>query len=568
MWYRKRALWSILIIVLLGMVPVRAQSPNWLWARSVGGSAQSGHPKKLAVDQVGNVIVTGFFRGTFDLDPGVGVASFTSAGESDIFIQKLDAAGDLVWARRIGGIGLDEPRGLAVDADGSVLVVGDFQNTVDMDPGAGVLNFMASGYRDGFVVRISATGDLEWADVFTGPGSEQVASVVVGPGTDLTLGGSFEGPTDVDPGAGVTLLTAPTGTFLCRLDAAGAYLGSSAFNGTSVVSCYDIAMASDSSVVMVGAFSGTVDLDPGTASLPFASDPLLSYAYAVCVDASGAFMWARSYPATGNVEFSGVNVASDGSVVASGTFRDTVDFDPGAGVDLHVSEGQEDGFVTGLSAGGDLTWVRSFGDIAVESCLDQVLDADDNVWITGYFTNTVDFDAGPDTFLLDASGPTDAFVTRFDPSGTWMQAFKLGGNDDEVGWAIDLDVLDQVHVAGHFDSNTMTVGAFPLASIGSGSDVFIAKAGTIAMALEPEVRDEPGAVYPNPVRNGSMLSVAVAEGAQRVELIDATGRIRLMRAVPAGTSEFLLELADLRPGLYVVRVHGAKGVSCRPLVVD
>jgi hypothetical protein len=55
------------------------------------------------VDSAGNVYTTGYFQGTVDFDPGAGTVNLSSAGSDDIFVQKLDASGNLVWARGMGG---------------------------------------------------------------------------------------------------------------------------------------------------------------------------------------------------------------------------------------------------------------------------------------------------------------------------------------------------------------------------------------------------------------------------------------------------------------------------------
>ena len=66
---------------------------------TVGGEVES------VLDNAGNVYTTGYFEGTMDFDPDTtAVFNLTSAGARDIFISKLDAVGNFVWAKSIGGI--------------------------------------------------------------------------------------------------------------------------------------------------------------------------------------------------------------------------------------------------------------------------------------------------------------------------------------------------------------------------------------------------------------------------------------------------------------------------------
>ena len=135
-------------------------SGNFVWAKSMGGGAYFDYSHSIALDGSGNVYTTGWFDGTADFDPGAGVFNLTSAGISDIFISKLDASGNFVWAKAMGGA--DPARGysIALDGSGNVYTTGVFGGTVDFDPGAGVANLNHAGGGDIFVAKYfqTATG--------------------------------------------------------------------------------------------------------------------------------------------------------------------------------------------------------------------------------------------------------------------------------------------------------------------------------------------------------------------------------------------------------------------------
>ena len=95
---------------------------NFVWAKGINSTSSIiGH--SIIVDVAGNVYITGDFAGTVDFDPGTSTYNLTSAGNSDIFVSKLDANGNFVWAKSMGGIDDDYPRSLAVDVDGNVYIV-------------------------------------------------------------------------------------------------------------------------------------------------------------------------------------------------------------------------------------------------------------------------------------------------------------------------------------------------------------------------------------------------------------------------------------------------------------
>ena len=97
------------------------------------------------MDASGNVYTTGYFQGTVDFDPGAGTFNLTSAGLQDIFISKLDAAGNFVWAKQLGGTLNDVGYSIALDTSGNVYTTGFFRDTVDFDPGAGTFNLTPAG---------------------------------------------------------------------------------------------------------------------------------------------------------------------------------------------------------------------------------------------------------------------------------------------------------------------------------------------------------------------------------------------------------------------------------------
>lgn len=117
----------------------------------------------IAVDFSGAVYANGYFQGIADFNPGAAVSNFASAGDYDGFVTKLDAVGNLVWAKAIGGIGTDVGRAIEVSNAGAVYSAGTFMNTVDFNPGSPSHNTAATGDRDIFVQKLNTDGTFSWA---------------------------------------------------------------------------------------------------------------------------------------------------------------------------------------------------------------------------------------------------------------------------------------------------------------------------------------------------------------------------------------------------------------------
>jgi hypothetical protein len=109
---------------------------------------------------MGYVFTTGGFHGTADFDPGADTFTLTSAGDSDMFVQKLDAAGNLIWARAMGGTDSDYAASVAVDAQGNVYTTGSFRATADFDSGPDTHTLTVVGYMDMFVHKLSGPPEV------------------------------------------------------------------------------------------------------------------------------------------------------------------------------------------------------------------------------------------------------------------------------------------------------------------------------------------------------------------------------------------------------------------------
>ncbi len=171
------------------------------------GGTNSDYGMSIAVDAAENVYTSGYFWLTADFDPGAGTFNLTPAGSADIFVSKLDASGNFVWAKNMGGTNFDRGTNIGVDNSGNVYTTGTFEGTSDFDPGAGVVNLTSAGNNDIFISKLDASGNFVWAKRMGGTSSDGVSSIAIDSSGNIYTTGSFEGTADFDPGAGVVNLT-------------------------------------------------------------------------------------------------------------------------------------------------------------------------------------------------------------------------------------------------------------------------------------------------------------------------------------------------------------------------
>ncbi len=264
-----------------------------VWARAMGG-ASNDYGQGIAVGADGSVYTTGYFEGTADFDPGSATYNLTSAGSGDIFVSKLDASGNFVWARAMGGTSGDFGGGIAVGADGGVYTTGYFQGTADFDPGSATYNLTSAGGTDVFISNLDASGNFVWARAMGGTSNDRGYGIAVGADGGVYTTGYFQGTADFDPGSATYNLTSAGSIdiFVSKLNTSGNFLWAKAMGGTSTDIAYAIALASDGSVYTTGYFYGTADFDPGSSTY-YLSSAGSADVFVSKLDTFGNFVWAR-----------------------------------------------------------------------------------------------------------------------------------------------------------------------------------------------------------------------------------------------------------------------------------
>lgn len=420
---------------------------NLVWARQIGGENTSDIAAgfDLAVDDDGNIYVTGDLDGVADFDPGPAVHKLVSAGSRDLFICKLSNDGDLVWARRIGGPGDDRGAGIALDSDGNVYTTEYFEGSVDFDPGVGVHSLTSAGSTDAYILKLDNDGNFIWARGFGGAGRDSGLNLAVDESGMIYTTGSFWETADLDPGSAVLELTSAgrNDIFVSKLDTAGNLLWARQMGGIGSDGGWDVAVDLKGSVYTTGISDGLADFDPSINEFILTGGGSRS-AFVSKLDSSGKFVWARRIGATelnpklnGSEEARGIGVAvgQAGGVYTTGLFVGTIDFDPGVGTASLTSLGLWDAFVSKLDSSGNFVWAGRIAGSHRNLANDLTVDDVDNIYVVGHHQGDTDFDAGPDSFNLSSHqfGPNqislDVFVAKYTdlPASSQPPVISEGG---------------------------------------------------------------------------------------------------------------------------------------------
>ena len=303
------------------------------------------------------------------------------------------------WAKRMGApLSGDVGNSVVVDAFGNVYITGGFQGTVDFDPGPGVFNLTPNGAADIFVCKLDSSGNFIWAKAMGGPSN-----------------------INYDRGSSITI------------DAAGS-----------------------GEIYATGVFDSIADFDPGPGIFNLTAVGGLDI-FILKLDTSGNFIWAKAIGGT-NLEYTNpgnsiaIDPAGSGDIYAAGYFSDTVDFDPGPGVFNLIANGTYDIFILKLDSSGNFVWAKKMGGLYDDRATSIFLDASANIYTTGIFSGTADFDPGVATFNLVSTllNEYDIFISKLDSVGNFIWAKQISGTSYKYGYSLALDPAGNVYSTGRF----------------------------------------------------------------------------------------------------------------------
>jgi hypothetical protein len=543
----------ILVLVSLTTMIMAYGQPTLQWAKSIGGS-QYDKGMGIASDALGNVYVTGSFDWVDDFDPGAAVYNLTSAGSEDIFISKFDSSGNFVWTKSIGGVNYDRGSSIVIDASGNVYTTGWFTGTVDFDPSDNVYNLTGSGGQDIFVSKLDALGNFIWAKNIGGMYSDYGNDIAIDLLGNVYITGSFKGTADFDPGVGVYNLTSNSGDqiFISKLNSSGAFVWAKNMRG--IGNGFSIAIDMANNVYTTGRYLYTVDFDPGAGVYNLTSVGAGDDIFVSKLDASGAFVWAKRMGGTEGDHSRSIAVDGSGNVYTTGVFQDTADFDPGAGV-YNLAALTLGTFVSKLDAWGNFVWAKQLGSDSFG--LGVVVDKACNVYTTGRFSGTGDFDPEIGIYTLTTISAGDVFVSKLDSSGTFIWAEQMRGSLESLstGNSIFIDVAGNIYFTGWFEGTVdcdPRTGIYNLTALDM-NDIFIVKLSGNSVGISEEYNSfKTVNVFPNPnqgsfkiqidkdIKNGKLILInSIGQKVHEQKVVQGSNEIKT-NGLPIGMYNYIL----------------------------
>jgi hypothetical protein len=327
------------------------------------------------------------------------------------------------WSMSVGGTGQDGMYENTIDASGNIYTCGYFKNTVDFDPSTSVNNLsvtVGTTKGDAFVQKLDAQQNFLWAKSFSSSSGEHE-------------------------------------------------------------SAKSIATDANNNVYVLGTYNGYIQLDPSDTSIWGGGVTTSQRPFLVKLDSAGNYQWGYGWKTTGSsgeMEALKLLVDASGKIFIGGYYSGTVDFDPTNNSNQSYSSTSREAFLLRISTTGTLEKVRTIS--SSNKCLFNTMEFDQqsNLYFTGNFQGSIDFDNGSGSQIVNSSGTSSMYLSKVDTGFSHIWAYGSGAPSSRV--ALSVSSSGHLYYTGYYNfSRDLEFGSGTQNFTSSGSsDVYVIKMDT------------------------------------------------------------------------------------------
>ncbi|MBK6964748.1 MAG: SBBP repeat-containing protein [Bacteroidales bacterium] len=530
-----------------------AQAPDWIWAKSEGGTNYD-LTTSVAVDAFGNIYVTGTFSSS---TVTLGTTVLTNAGGNDIFLVKYDTDGNVLWAKSAGGLKNEYAYSLALDPSGNAYITGSFSSdsclfgTITEEP----LTLWLSGYEDMFLAKYDVNGNAVWVKNATGTFRECGYSVSVDASGNPCVAGWF-GPTitfDTITLTNTNITFEGLGdVFLAKYNANGDVLWAKSAGGPGNDVAYSGVADASGNIYVTGWFDDpAITFDTISLTSAGGYDVFLAK-----FDANGNVIWVKSAGGTGSDLANSVAVDDTGEVYLAGSFKSTqIGF--GSANLQNAGYFTEDVFLAKYNTDGNELWANSAGGSGSDEAYTVAVDTSGNPLVAGFY-NSAAITFGSHSLTNTKTGDFDTFLSKYDADGNAVWATGTNGTDTELAGSVAVDASENIYLSGWYRSPTLSCGPYSLTNAGA-ENFFLAKLNSRNLGFDRPENSSPLSVYPNPATG--VVTIGTPGNLLRSELtiVDLCDRELIRLQITGPITQ--IDVRSLPAGVYMIRLAGLKGVQ-------
>lgn len=505
---------------------ILAQTIPIQWQKNYGGSYEdSGN----AIDKTpdGGYILLGTTR-SFDRD-----VTGLHGSLYDVWVIKTNSLGNIEWKKCLGGTGTDVARLVRSTSDGGYIIVADTNsNNGDLTGHFGNLNV-----KDAWIVKLDASGNIQWQHHFGGTSEDSVSSVVETPQGFLMVGYSYSSNENIPANKG------GTDAFAAFYDKQGNLQWVKNYGGAR----YDYAssvIADDNGFVIAGK-SASVDGDLLNANYhPNGSGVLYSDYWVFKIDFSGNMMWSKCYGGPAEDFATSLIKTTDGGFIVAGYVQSK-------GGDITQDNVNPGFWVVKLDINGNIQWQKTYGgsDADVPEEIRQTSDG-------GYILTGVTYGNGNDVTGYHNGVPGDMWVLKINNSGIreWQRA--LGGSKIDRGMGI-VEANDGGFVVVGTTASPNGDGDV-VGNPHAVNDLWLVKlnSGILNISEVSSIGKDPINIYPNPVKMMLNISAELTKD-NTFAIYSLDGKLVLK----GNAQNNKINVESLLKGTYLIKIGNQKAIK-------
>jgi len=427
------------LVLLFPTLPANAQTDclEIEWEHNYGGSLRD-WARSIRQTDDGGYIVAGYSE---SIDGDV----TANNGSWDFWILKLDELGELEWEKSYGGSDTDQASEIWQTTDGGYIVAGASTSSNGDVSGN-------NGGEDVWIIKLNATGDIEWDRNFGGSDNDRAETV-----QQTTDGGYIVAGYSDSQSGDVANNYGNFDYWMLKLDATGNLVWEKNYGGTGADFAYSVTETTDGGFALAGS-SFSVDTDVSS------NNGLYDY-WIVKTDANGNIEWESNLGGEAEERAYHIAPASDGGYIIGGyTFS--------VGIDVGNNNGGTDYWIVKIDANGNFQWENTFGGAATETAFGLQEAFDGGYILAGYALSS-------DGDVSDNYGNEDYWLVKLSVDGFLEWEKNFGGTDRDRAYALRQANDGGYIMVGYSESDDLDVGGN-----NGGRDYWVVKLIPIENTLE------------------------------------------------------------------------------------
>lgn len=501
--------------------------------------------QKSIIDQQGNMYCAGNFKSDSLI---FGEDTLIREGDNDLFLVKIDANSDVVFAKSYYGKGVTLISGIALDSQGNICLTGHFQDSIRFAPFALKSITPYDWYKKSFVVKTNPTGNPIWAKDFGTHTSNN--SIVIDANDNLYISGWLGEPFSIVGENANTFSVFPSNNsrqYMVKLDVDGNAKWMKNYGG-------ELMIDNEQNLYFAGSYMDSIYLENIVLRTFIAKEN--HNVYIAKADTNGHVIWAKKFCEGEHALLNGVIIdTATNTIYLTGTYKtDTLTFDN------HVirNNGMADIYIAKIDTAANVINAITMGNTNAEYAWGLTRISSEYMALLGTtFSSSIEW--GSNT-IYSGNNPTsmgDFFLAVFDNNmvPVWGKGFPK--SSEQTIKSVISDADENIYVVGDFSKEEAVKTKSELGSneptVINQPALYLLKFSMNALEI-PNVgeADKLLSVFPNPCSENITISLNTASTAFDIEIFSIMGEKMFEKS--SISSDEVIDVSNFQPGLYVIKV--------------